>query len=606
MSLRHRLATRPPGWLAALALATLWSPGATQAQDAPASPTACALHWQVQVQEDGPLRSLRLTLRFDANGRQRTHLRLPGGWPAYEEFGIASTSAGASPRLQPVADDPRLRRVQHGPQDRVQLQWQVQVPADTSPVPGLMGGAGWFAFTGAALLPLPDEADERTPPLACVSLTGSDPGSQRWLSSHGAVDGGTALWRLPAAGGALRSQVQQAVYAGGHWQSTTQRVEGQALTVARPDQAEGPGGADPAGGLALLSQAGIKALAAHRRHWAETLPAAPLMLWLLPSPSAAGSQPQAVGSAWHQAMVVQVTGAAALPPSALDAAVTQALNRLWLLDRFGPLVQAGRDDEPLRRWFSEGVADFLAHQALLRDGRWQAADLAAELNRQIDRWALPDPGAVGPGTQALDAAARGEWLALHWHQQLRAQGQAGLDALMRRLWLPAAQARREGPISAPLATHRLVAALRARLGDTPLRDVQRVVDRAEPVPVYADTLSACFGTQRAATAPGQFRVQARDGALQQAACQGWLGIGPEALRPGVRPRDSDALGGLAATPQTSVPAGQSIKHSGKLPGKASARGTKRSGGKSASGGQDKASKASKAAAKRMNKRPHQR
>lgn len=216
MSLRRRFTARRPGWRVALALATAWAPGVTLAQDAPASPAACALHWQVQVQEDGPLRKLRLTLRFDANGRQRTHLRLPGGWPAYEEFSIAGASAATRPRLQGVADDPRLRRVQHGPQDRVQLQWQVQVPTDASPLPGVMGGAGWFAFTGAALLPLPDETDERTPPLACVSLTSADPGSQRWLSSHGAVDGEPALWRLSAAGGALRSQVQQAVYAGGH------------------------------------------------------------------------------------------------------------------------------------------------------------------------------------------------------------------------------------------------------------------------------------------------------------------------------------------------------------------------------------------------------
>ena len=192
-------------------------------------------------------------------------------------------------------------------------------------------------------------------------------------------------------------------------------------------------------------------------------------------------------------------------------------------------MQAGRDDAPRRRWFSEGVADFLAHQALLREQRWSAADLASHYNRQIERWADPNPpGQAATDPAALDAAAaRGEWLALQWHALLRAQSQPGLEALMRRLLLPAAQARRAGPISAPLATHRLVAALRARLGDLPLREVQGVVDRGEPARVYPATLAACFSVDQP---QGQrLRLQARPEALQQAACQGWLGLGPEAL-----------------------------------------------------------------------------
>lgn len=563
MTLRHRALACRPGWRVALALLAAGLPGTGHAQDPLASVAGCALHWQVEASQEGAMRRLLVTLRFDAQGRRTTHLRLPGAWPAYDEVDSQGAAPAAPTRLQAVVEDPRLRRVQHNPDATVQLQWRLQWPIPGSGDPGLMAGPGWFAFTGAALLPLPDEADERTPPAACISLLSRDAEPPQWISSHGEGQGRSVTWRLPAAGGSLRSQVQQAVYAGGRWQSTRQVVEGQALTVAQPAPPEGQA---PHTALPLLAQTGARALAAQRRHWPEALPAPALMLWLLPGPSDAAPGNQATGSAWHQAMVVQASAATALPAQLLDGAIAQALSRLWLQDRFGPLVQAGRDDAPLRRWFSEGVADFLAHQALLRDGRWSPADWAAELNRQIDRWALPGPG--GPGAPDLDAAAaRGEWLALHWHQQLRAQGQPGLDPLLRRLLIPAAQARREGPISAPLATHRLVAALRARLGDAPLREVQRVVDRAEPVPVHPDTLAACFSTRPAGGNSGLLRVQALDDALQLPACQGWLGLGPQALRAGARAADS-AAADPPATPAHSGSAGRSAKAGIKKPGKA--------------------------------------
>ena len=483
-------------------------------------PADCALAWQVEALPDAQPPAMRVTLSFDAGARQRSTLRLPAGWAAVDE---GADNPGPA-RLQPVPDDPMARRVAHAAGERVQLRWRFALPAAAG------AAEHWWLASGLALLPVPDELEERLPAMACISLSGpaaADGSAPRWLSSHGAVQGQSALWRLPAAGGSLRSRVQQALYAGGDWQLQTLLVEGQSLTVARPDSA--------ALGvtLAALLQAGSQALAAHRRHWGETRAGPPLMLWALPvaAPASAGSpRPGAWGSAWHQTAVVQVqvwvpTGPA--PAAAeLDAAVTQAINRLWLLDRFGPLVQAGRDDEPMRRWFSEGVADFLAHQALLRDQRWSAQDLADHYKRQIERWSGPKPpglAATDPG--ALDtAAARGEWLALQWHGLLRSRGQPGLDAVMRRLLLPAAQARREGPISAPLATHRLVAALRARLGDLPLRELQRVVERGEPVWVYPDTLGPCFSQ----TQGGLLQVQARPQALQQAACQGWLGLGPQA------------------------------------------------------------------------------
>ena len=553
-------------------------------------PADCALAWQVDLLPDTQPRVLRVTLSFDAGGRARSTLRLPAGWAAIDE----GAENPAAPQLQAVPDEPMLRRVAHGPTGRVQLRWRHSLPASVG------ADERWWLFSGQAVLPVPDELEDRPPAVACISLTGPAAGGNGptvWLSSHGAVAGPSALWRLPANGDSLRSRVQQALYAGGAWQLQALTVEGQALTVARPDS--------PALGLALpaLAQAGSQALAAQRRHWGETLPGPAWMLWALPvaqrgapgssgadgaggasgasgASGADGADGSAWGSAWQQTAVVQVAGGAALAPAKLDGAIAQALNRLWLRDRFGPLVQAGRDDEPVRRWFSEGVADFLAHQALLRQQRWSAADLAKHYKRQIERWADPNPpGQAATDPAALDAAAaRGEWLALQWHALLRAQGQPGLEALMRHLLLPAAQARHEGPISAPLATHRLVAALRARLGDLPLREVQRVVDRGEPAWVYPDTLAACFSIDQPT---GQrLGVQARPEALQQAACQGWLGLGPEALsaqRSGPSQALADTRAPQAAAPRSAKAgvraAGKSDSHSkgAKASGKAGAK-----------------------------------
>jgi len=291
----------------------------------------------------------------------------------------------------------------------------------------------------------------------------------------------------------------------------------------------------------------------------------------------------------------------------------------------------------------------------LRDGRWTAADYANELNRKIAQYlSLPElqlpnaqiaAGAARNPALAALPAARGEWLALHWHASLRAAGQPGLEALMRRLLVPVAQARREGPISGPLATHRLVAALRAMLDDQPLRDIQQRIEQGEAWPFAPDTLGPCFtgqvvrvpawrlgfdGTSFStrvlqgvepggpaeaaglrngmrllghalvpgdALQPVQLQVQADDGtrqdirylaagepardlpryrpipeALKDAACLGWLGLGPQAQQAAGLVRRS-----APAEAATAAPAPKN----GKLKGKA-AKGGK--AGKTAKGG----------------------
>ena len=350
------------------------------------------------------------------------------------------------------------------------------------------------------------------------------------------MDGPTALFRLtstnPGASPPLRQRVQQALYAGGALERFQSTTDGLPLTLVRPGAS---GWLAPIDGL---GQAAVLAWAAQRQFWGDSSPAAPLLLLLLP-----GDSP-ATGGSWHQALALQASADLAWPGADADALLARALVSTWVPDRFGPLVHTGRSDEALRAWFSDGLAAHYSHRFLLRSGQWTAATYAQAMNQRISQLAAAPGSAAAQPAHAAGAAGlaelRGELLALQWHAALRAAGHPGLDSVLQRLLLAPAQARHEGPISAPLATHRLVAALRPVLGDAPRRDIQRQAERAEPADLGPATLGPCFvgkpGQPGDAAAAGGgsgsgtlMQYQPVPDALQHADCQGWLGLGPQAL-----------------------------------------------------------------------------
>jgi hypothetical protein len=559
------------------------TPTATLAAAVPSG--ACQLAWQITPQLASSPRQLRVALRLDSGGRRRTLLRLPAGWQ-----GVADDE-GSDAASQPVADDPALRSVDHAASGPLTLRFRL-TPGPASD--GLRLGPDWLMLAGQAALPMPEGLPGAEALTLCVTIDGL-PEASRYLGSHGSGSGPQMQWRFT---GGL-AQAQLALYAGGALQVVNRNAEGQPLTLALP--AASSTTAEPP-----VIDAVAQAATQQRRFWRDA-DAAPLAVLLLPAP--ARSAPE--GTALGNALWLQVPDDLRLPSSALDAAVTEALLRQRLPVRLGPLVHAGRSDEALRAWLGEGLVAFYTHRLLLRSGAWTPEDYAAELNRRIARYlASPVLAAdnlkvatgwmTDPGLADLPAA-RGEWLALQWHAALRAAGQPGLDGVLRKLMLPAAQARREGPLSAPLATHRLLAALRHTLDDAPLRDLTEHIDRGVPFGFAAGSLGPCFrlasvrlpewrlGFDRNALATGVvsgvepggpaeaaglrdgmairshrvvhgdveqpvwLQVAAADGtlqtisytaagtrqrelpryqpvaqALQQPACQGWLGLGPEA------------------------------------------------------------------------------
>ena len=484
-------------WLVAAA-GTVPAAGLAGTADAPIdTPPGCGLLWRVTAQLAAVPRHLQVELDFDAGGRSSTTLRLPGGWAAVTEatdrpaVNPATATATAEPRLLPVPGAPTLRRVQHGPGERVRLQWRLVPATDGTQPSGVRLAAQWLAFSGQSVLPMPVETDERAPPSGCIRLAGLAPGG-RWVSSHGASDTPEAWLRVAAGAAPLAVRVQQTLLAGGALQTHIAQADGTPLTVALP-----PG--EPWRFKAeALHQAAALAIAAHRRYWEASSAAAtgdgalPWLLLLMPADAG-----QTGGTAWHRALALQATPGQDVPGASFDLLMTQALARAWVAERFGPLAHAGRSDEGQRAWFSEGVANFLTHRALLRQGLWTPNDYAAMLNRRIEayqRTNAPDPTLT---TDALALAAlQGEWLALRWHAALLAAGRPGLEAQLQRLLVPAGQARREGPISAPLATHRLLAALRPALGDGALADLKRHVELGERIDFGPTTLGPCFVGRR--------------------------------------------------------------------------------------------------------------
>lgn len=547
----------------ALALALALLPGtALRAATDPLPATACAIEWQVRLTrverpdaEHPGLRAvtaLEVTLGFDAGARTSTRLRLPAGWDALRELNPDA------PRLQPVSGDAQLRQVQHAAQARVLLQWRLLPPADGGAASGLRLTPGWSAFTGAAVLAWPDEAGAQ-PTSACLRVEAAEP--VRWISNFGRAEGSSARWTWPAASAGL---VQQALYAGGALQWREADAAGQTVTAVIPD------GAPLAFDAAALAERTARLQAALRRDWRDD-ERSPVTVLALPGPVAGG---MALG----RALVLQAPPDLALPGADGDGLIAGQLLRRWMPERFGPLAHAGRGDAPLRAWFTEGFADFLAHRLLLREGLWTPDDYASALNRKISRYlAEPERGSDnlrlatgGAGARALAElpAARGEWLALHWNAALRQAGRPGLEATLRGLMLPAAQARREGPLSAPLATHRLIAALRRDLGDVPLRELAHHIDDGAPFAFADHALGPCFRRDTAADASA-FRPQA-EADRQAPACQAWLQNTPGGRGTAVA-ADASATPGGAAIAARSGKAARAAKGSRNAKGAKSAK-----------------------------------
>ena len=455
-----------------------------------AAAAGCDLHWQVTPQHDTVPPQLAVTLTLDAGNRSRTELQLPDG------SDVALLAGPGTPALEPVPGRPLVRSLAHRPGERLSLRFVVMPGAST----WLRLGPDSLLFAAPALLPLPTERGPSGPLQMCLGVDGLAD-SDALLANQGQTSSAERLLRLQGPATLARDWV----VAAGALQQAERRVEGQPLRVVMAAASPMAFNAD------ALADAAARQLASVRRFWGDAEAPGQLLL-ALPAPADVPAR----GMTLHQGTLLQLPTLLTLPGSQIDALLMQAAQQAWFRERFGPVAYEQRPDDAMNAWFSQGFAGFYSQRLRTSTGQQSLQAHAAALTSLLQFDAAAGAGAsasAAPGLAPLTAP----WLAMRWHSALREQGQSGLDAVLKRLIVPAAQARAVGPLSSPLATHRLQAALRHLLADAPRRDLQQWVERSGPPDLNAATLGPCFRYD-----PGTQQVLPGSDGEPTASCQGWL------------------------------------------------------------------------------------
>jgi len=369
--------------------------------------------------------------------------------------------------------------------------------------PALMVGPRHLVALGQAVLPLPPALAARPHLRMCLHVEGLDDTQVLASNLHAEPAGPDRLLRWQGSPALLR----ELVVAAGSLQQRERVAGGLRLRLllapALAERAE------------TLADEAAATLAAQRRFWRSSEPSRAMLLLHADDRGAAPAT-----LARTQALVLRAPSAAFAPGPALRMQLARADLRGWFRERFGPTAYEHQPDEAASAWFVEGFSLFYALRQAAADDGWPLADFAAALT----------------GLWQLDAApALSPWLPLQWHTALRRRGSSGLDAALRPLLVPAAQARVAGRLSSPLAGHRLFAALRPQLGDEPRQAVQhlgRAAPAGLPADLPADAFGPCF-----TVLPAERRVQAA-APQPSPACRSWLG--------GMEPEVADDVAPAAA------------------------------------------------------------
>lgn len=516
-------------------------PSPARAASVPAAPAAsnppagCDWYWEFDLAAPMPGGEVLLRISFDAGSRTRTELRLPDA--------AMLRPLADDPQVEPVAGQPSLRALVHAGGGRVSWPLGVRLAA------GAPAAFAPQAFAGAlaTVLPMPTGPQVRQ---MCLAFTGVEPPGT-YFSNRGQVVSQLPLVRWQAT----PAQAGDWVVAAGRlgWQPFA--IEGQTWTLWMPD----PDAAAPV--FERLSRALPQEVGLMRRHWGDaTAREQVLVAWQLPAgarpvqalvggvallgwPSATRSPNAGVGDDRSiDATPDTTTGVA--PTLPIEAPDLLALaHEAMLAERFGPLAYDHRPQVTIQPWFSRGLAGFLAQRLRSAHGLWSLDEHA----RALTPWLSQPLGVASP------------WLGMKWHGALVAQGHPGLEAALRPLMRPADASHAAGPLSEPLAGHRLIAALRPWLGDEPRRDAL-AVQRGQGIGEPRSWLGPCFQPDAAGPAVQPVSTAGR----QAGACAAWLGTG----------RDTAEAVAVAAR-------GPAL-HKGRKAGKATSGATARTGAKKAS------------------------
>jgi hypothetical protein len=446
---------------------------------------------------------LEVTLRFAAEGRSETLVRGTPSWAGVDDYHQAQGAwAAVSPgTVVQARAEPWQKRVTHPAHGEVAVSYQVQAalanPHDGKPQPQtqlyrVQVGENWFQAFGYGLLVVPEVWDDKREGQWCITVAQPTHPDRLVFGSHHLGRGEKVSARVQGSHGAVR----HAFYAGGPgWRLAERPVLGGVVHVAQR-------GAFEVGEERFATEV-ARVVDAQRRFWhapaagpvaQQQGPIAPEHQWVVMTPN--------YRSGSTGGTLVKAVAALHVEPSfspshgGFEFLVAHENLHLWIPSQFGTMPQ-GAVAEVADYWFSEGFTNFYTHRLLLLAGQWDLPRYGQALSQVLrDYWRSPERNAtaasIAPRFFSDQVAGRqmylrGELLALRWDADLRRQGHAGLDAVMRGLLLPGAAAR-----ETPLASQRLLQALQPMLGASPAQAVQSHIERGQAIELTSDILGPCF------------------------------------------------------------------------------------------------------------------
>ena len=502
-----------------------------------AAPARCDVAYRLTPRLEAEPRAIDVELAFDAGRRTRTELRVPESWAGVADYaaGIVELHAAKGQLLATTA--PGARTVTHRAGERIVVRYRVISPVATA------GGKPWrdhadfyrvllyadaFHFFGQGVFVLPKLADGDPAFHGCVTVTGVTPDAPI-VTSFGTAHGPEATFRFHHNG----EQLRDTLWLGGRLAVARSSIAGRPVVTALY-------GTWPFA-ASTLSEVTTRIIAREREFWRD-LDHPYFAVSLVPNHAATGSYG---GTAVYRAFAMHSADDARVPGEKIETLIGHEYLHTWIPARFGSM--GGEDEEPLHYWFSEGFTDFYTHRLRLRADAAALDAYAAVQNERI-RGYLTSPvrNADNRVVQAefyRDTLTgelpyrRGEFLALRWDRLLRAKGKAGVDAMMRKLMLPA---RIEATADSPRATARLLVALGKSLGAGPAKDVQRFIERGETFEFDARDLGPCFTmtvSDQRTFALGFERRSLKERTLR--------GVDPEGPAHAAGARDGQAIAGLS-------------------------------------------------------------
>jgi predicted metalloprotease with PDZ domain len=474
----------------------------------------CDLDYRVQVRTDVQPAALEVELRFAAEGRRESWLRVQSSWAGVEDYPLSYgnwQALGEGQAVQAEAGTARVR-IQHGPQDEVRLRWRVRssladpeavLPQKQEQMYRSQVGARGYQFFGYGMFPSVEQWGDERQARICLSLQPFDARSPAFGTPGKSAPGEALQWRFTGS----HAQLRHAFYASGPmWRLLQRPVQGGRLDLALRGsftQLEDEAFAD----------ASARLVDVQRRFWGE---ASSANQWLVLTPNYLPGGNNG-GTLVERVAVLHVPQDFSTRDSSFEFLVAHENLHQWFPHRFGAhgAGQSGESDDDPRDvphyWFSEGFTDHYSYRLLLASGLWDLDRYAAQLTQRVRDY-------LGSPTRRLSAAQiaprffsdraagrqmylRGELLALRWDAALRRAGRSSLTALLQGLLLPTPQ---PGDAVAPrqAASERVLAELSRAMAGTgvdPRDELERYVMRGEALPLDAadtrwapEVLSPCL------------------------------------------------------------------------------------------------------------------